>query len=86
MTSKEAWSIVKSKIENVEPETANEIDKYYIFSLRPIGAQPGFSTGTAVIIINKSSGEMDSTIIGDPRLTQGASFKMIDTSIFKEES
>lgn len=83
MTLKEAWSIVESKIKDVEPETITELEDFYIFSLRPSGAEPGFSTGGAVVIVNKSNGNAEGASIDDPRLTQGSFFKIIDPSELK---
>lgn len=78
MTPREAWEFVKKKIEKVEPETITEIDEYYVFSIRPLGANPGFSTGSSVVLVNKESGELESASVGDSRLFQGEALRVID--------
>lgn len=82
MTAKEAWSIVKANLKDVDVETANELEDIYVFSVRPAGTQPGASTGVTVIIVNKSDGAVDGAFIGDPRLAQGSYFKVLDPKSF----
>lgn len=78
----EAWSKVKDAMGDVEVETAYEIDELFVFSIRPAGAKPGFSTGTMVMTVDKTSGKFDSLQVGHPRLLSGNTFQMLEPSDF----
>ena len=80
MNPKKAWKIIKKRFVNFEPETITEVGNYFIFSIRPAGSEPGFSTGSSVILVDKTTGKLESTGIDDNRLYQGETLRIIDPS------
>ena len=80
MTVKEAWSFVRAKFNDVKPETAYELEKIYVFSIRPADTKPGFGTGAVVITVDRNTGEVSSLPADSPELRQGSHFRFIDPS------
>ena len=83
MTPQEAWVKVQKEVSDVVVETAYEIDKLYVFSIRPSETKPGHLTFTTIMTVDKRSGKVEGLLMDDPRLLRGKYLKMLDPSTFE---
>lgn len=82
-TADMAWSKIKDVMNDVEAETAYELEKLYVFSVRPSETPSGFSTGSVVITVDKRTGKIEGVMGDDSKLRKGSYFKMLDSELFK---